>query len=136
VQVNDDDACFEALDGWLPGHGCKRVIVESTGRHHWRVHRWLHDRGQAGSVANPPRPRHFTMSVGLLAKTNRNDGEMLTGLVLARKTISQAVGEAVGEVVGTPSKHEARRSVYWLKGCVAVFTASENDSSWQSPSIS
>jgi len=57
---------FEELDGWLRGHGVERVVVESTGRLHWRIHRWLHDRGHA-------------VFVGRLAKTYRIDAEMLAG---------------------------------------------------------
>jgi len=74
--ANDRDG-FRALDGWLRRHGVERVVMESTGRLQRGVHRSLHDRGHAVSVVNPSWPKHFAMSMGRLAKTDRIDAEML-----------------------------------------------------------
>ena len=66
--------------GKFPGqHGVGRVVVEATGRFHWRIHRSLADRGPGVRVTTPRQARDFAGATGEPAKTDRVDAGIPAG---------------------------------------------------------
>jgi transposase len=53
------------------------AVVEATGKYHRGVHRFLHGAGMAVAVVNPLRARLFAEALGVLAKTDKVDAQML-----------------------------------------------------------
>ena len=66
--------------GKFPGqHRVGRVVVEATGRFHWRIHRSLADRGPGVCVTTPRQARDFAGATGEPAKTDRVDAGIPAG---------------------------------------------------------
>ena len=90
---SNDGQGFRSLRNWLRKRGVQRVVLESTGRFHRRVHQSLFDEGLEVLVVNPTRSRRFAEAKGDLAKTDRVDAAMLA-----------AYGRAIPELASTEPK--------------------------------
>lgn len=65
------------LVGQLPPPGTCLVVVEATGGYEQRLVAELVDAGQAVTVVNPRQVRDFAKALGLLAKTDRIDAQVI-----------------------------------------------------------
>ena len=73
----NDESGHKKLTRWLVLHDPELVAVEATGKYHRPVQRHLHEAGFALAVLNPYRTRKFADAIGMLAKTDRLDAELL-----------------------------------------------------------
>ena len=92
-EFRNDRQGFRGVRKWLRKRGVQRVVLESTGRFHRRVHQSLFDEGLEVLVVNPVRSRRFAEAKGDLAKTDRVDAAMLA-----------AYGRAFPELASTEPK--------------------------------
>jgi transposase len=54
-----------------------RIVMESTGRYHKRLEKYLISKGYKAYVINPIRIRNFAKSLGILAKTDKIDAKVI-----------------------------------------------------------
>ena len=92
-EFRNDRQGFRSLRNWLRKRGVQRVVLESTGRFHRRVHQSPFDEGLEVPVVNQTRSRRFAEAKGDLAKTDRVDAAMLA-----------ACGRAFPELASTEPK--------------------------------
>ena len=76
-QCNNDKCGRRALRNWLLEHGVTRAVLEPTGRYHRNLHQGLFDAGIETVLVNPLRSRRFAEAIGMLAKNDRVDADML-----------------------------------------------------------
>ena len=77
INVRNDETGFEALERGLRGLNIKRVLLEATGGYERNVMRFLQDAGYKVIRVNPKRARSFADSMGIKAKTDAIDAEVL-----------------------------------------------------------
>lgn len=77
INVRNDETGFEALKRDLRGLNIKRVLLEATGGYERNVMRFLQDAGYKVIRVNPKRARSFADSMGIKAKTDAIDAEVL-----------------------------------------------------------
>ena len=77
IAVNNDPAGLEALEKILRKFSIKRVLLEATGGYERGVLRFLQDAGYKVIRVNPLRARKFADSMGVKAKTDALDAEVL-----------------------------------------------------------
>ncbi|MDR6710634.1 transposase [Pseudomonas hunanensis] len=77
INVRNDLAGFEALENKLRGLSIKRILLEATGGYERNVMRFLQDAGYKVIRVNPRRARSFADSMGIKAKTDAIDAEVL-----------------------------------------------------------
>jgi len=77
LHVSNDPAGFEALLDGLCGLSIKRVLLEATGGYERNILRFLQDAGYKVIRVNPRRARAFAESIGVKAKTDAIDAEVL-----------------------------------------------------------
>ena len=124
-------------------HRVGRVVMEATGRFHWRIHQSLADRGPGVRVTTPRQARDFAGATGEPAKTDRVDagiparfGEVLPDLpptkpgtksrrepMTCRAPASGSPGPSrpcgpapAGPATGPPGNSPGSRSGAWRKG--------------------
>ena len=73
--ANDKEG-FVRLGKFLGQHRVGRVVMEATGRFHWRIHRSLADRGPEVCVTTPRQARDFARATGEPAKSDRADARV------------------------------------------------------------
>ncbi|WP_426809345.1 IS110 family transposase [Pseudomonas sp. WOUb67] len=77
IAVTNDPAGFEALERIVRKFSIKRVLLEATGGYERDVLRFLQDAGYKVIRVNPLRARKFADSMGVKAKTDALDAEVL-----------------------------------------------------------
>lgn len=77
INVRNDLAGFEALENKLRGLDIKRVLLEATGGYERNILRFLQGAGYKVIRVNPRRARSFADSMGIKAKTDAIDAEVL-----------------------------------------------------------
>ncbi|EJN39687.1 transposase [Pseudomonas sp. GM84] len=77
ISVPNDSAGFVALEKSLRGLNIKRILLEATGGYEREVMRFLQDAGYKVLRVNPRRARSFADSMGIKAKTDAIDAEVL-----------------------------------------------------------
>jgi len=77
LRVANNKKGHKQLMAALRGLRVHIAVVEATGKFHRGVHRFLHDAGVAVAVVNPLRARLFAEALGVLAKTDKVDAQML-----------------------------------------------------------
>lgn len=77
IAVSNDSAGFEELEKTLRKFSIKRVLLEATGGYERDVMRFLQDAGYKVIRVNPLRARKFADSMGVKAKTDAIDAEVL-----------------------------------------------------------
>ncbi|MFJ4068960.1 IS110 family transposase [Pseudomonas sp. NPDC089996] len=77
IHVSNDPAGFEELQRSLGGCSIKRVLLEATGGYEREVMQSLQDAGYKVIRVNPRRARAFAESIGIKAKTDAIDAEVL-----------------------------------------------------------
>lgn len=77
IHVSNDRAGFEELQRSLGGRSIKRVLLEATGGYERDVMHFLQDGGYKVIRVNPRRARAFAESIGVKAKTDAIDAEVL-----------------------------------------------------------
>lgn len=77
INVRNDLAGFEALENKLRGLNIKRILLEATGGYERNVLRFLQSAGYKVIRVNPRRARSFADSMGIKAKTDAIDAEVL-----------------------------------------------------------
>lgn len=77
INVRNDLVGFEALENKLRGLNIKRILLEATGGYERNVLRFLQGAGYKVIRVNPRRARSFTDSMGIKAKTDAIDAEVL-----------------------------------------------------------
>nr|WP_314878276.1 transposase [uncultured Pseudomonas sp.] len=77
INVRNDLAGFEALENKLRGLNIKRILLEATGGYERNVLRFLQSAGYKVIRVNPRRVRSFADSMGIKAKTDAIDAEVL-----------------------------------------------------------
>jgi len=77
IHVSNDPAGFDELQRSLGGRSIKRVLLEATGGYERDVMHFLQDAGYKVIRVNPRRARAFAESLGVKAKTDAIDAEVL-----------------------------------------------------------
>jgi transposase len=77
IHVSNDPAGFEELQRSLSGRSIKRILLEATGGYERDVMHFLQDAGYKVIRVNPRRARAFAESIGIKAKTDAIDAEVL-----------------------------------------------------------
>lgn len=72
-----DTAGLKQLFSWLPDAGSCLIVVEATGGYQRRVVAQLADAGHWVAVVNPRQVRDFAKGLGILAKTDRLDAQVI-----------------------------------------------------------
>ncbi len=72
-----DTAGLKQLFSWLPEAGSCLIVVEATGGYQRRVVAQLADAGHLVAVVNPRQVRDFAKGLGILAKTDRIDAQVI-----------------------------------------------------------
>ncbi len=72
-----DTAGLKQLFSWLPEAGSCLIVVEATGGYQRRVVAQLADAGHRVAVVNPRQVRDFAKGLGILAKTDRLDAQVI-----------------------------------------------------------
>lgn len=77
IAVSNDPAGFEELERILRKFRIKRILLDATGGYERAVPRFLQDAGYKVIRVNPLRARKFADSMGVKAKTDAIDAEVL-----------------------------------------------------------
>ena len=77
IAVSNNPAGFEELERTLRKFSIKRILLEATGDYERDVLRFLQDAGYKVIRVNPARARKFADSMGVKAKTDAIDAEVL-----------------------------------------------------------
>ncbi len=77
LTVSYDTTGLKQLVSWLPDAGSCLIVAESTGGYERRVVAQLVDAGHLVAVVNPRQVRDFAKGLGILAKTDRIDAEVI-----------------------------------------------------------
>lgn len=73
---NDEDGYRRLIEG-LPSPSGVLIVFEATGGYEHRAAKALREAGFAVAVVNPTRVRRFAEALGILAKTDRIDAQMI-----------------------------------------------------------
>lgn len=74
---SNDPAGFRQLLAQLPPPSSSLIVVEATGGYHRSLAMALTDAGYQVAIVNPKRVRDFAKALGILAKTDRIDAQVL-----------------------------------------------------------
>ncbi|MCH9808825.1 MAG: IS110 family transposase [Alphaproteobacteria bacterium] len=107
LRVNNNAAGIRKLVLHCKGLTVQLVGLEATGIYHRLVHETLHDAGMPVAVINPFRSRTFADSMGLLAKTDTIDAQMLAQF--AERMQPEASVPPLHAVKNLRELHTARR---------------------------
>ncbi len=77
LRVTNDRKGFASVLKWMAGEVVARIVYEPTGASHKAFERFMLVQGIALSKVNPRLARRFAEVTGSLAKTDREDAEML-----------------------------------------------------------
>jgi len=77
LRVTNDRKGFASVLKWMAGEVVARIVYEPTGTYHKAFERFMLVQGIALSKVNPRLARRFAEVTGSLAKTDREDAEML-----------------------------------------------------------
>lgn len=91
LRATNDRKGFASILKWTAGEVVARIVYEPTGAYHKAFERFMLAQGIALSKVNPRLARRFAEVTGNLAKTDREDAEMLAryGLLLNPRLLRQ-----------------------------------------------
>jgi len=115
---NNDEAGREALCEWIVAQEVTLVVIEASGGYEAALVGELVQRGIAVAVVNPTRVRAFARAEGLLAKTDKIDGGLITRFGEIMKPKPQARQ--------TPEQLELTQWVSRRRQLVQMATAEKN----------